>query len=437
MADDAAGCTNLKRLLPFAKKAFDMYQKHQAKKAGDGGDGGTRGGDGLMGMVGGLAGAAGVAPPKWMSTNIGGIGTDADKQLRKNAAASEEAFVGAGTAPGLEVWRVEALKPVRQPPFPAHASFYAGDSYILLHTRRKADNPAALEWDLFFLLGGESSQDEKGAAAIFVVNLDDLLNTKPVQHREVQGSESDLFLNLFGGSIVYLDGGVASGFKSATPEAYAPRLLRVKGANADTVRVSQVPMAAASLNAGDVFLLDAGAELVLYCGSASNPLEQRRGAEVLAALKDERKATGVRLDGEAELADCAPFWAAVSGGVAAPVAPALTDEVDAAAAAAAAAAAGPPKLFQLSDESGSVVITQAAEGSPLLPAAAVTPADVWVVTRGGELYVAVGAAASTAERLFVVNRVEAIAEAVGLPAGARVTFFSKDADRGLWNSFFA
>lgn len=25
---DQAGCTNLKRLLPFAKKAFDMYQKH-------------------------------------------------------------------------------------------------------------------------------------------------------------------------------------------------------------------------------------------------------------------------------------------------------------------------------------------------------------------------------------------------------------------------
>lgn len=148
---DQAGCTNLKRLLPFAKKAFDMYQKHQAKKAGGGGGGGgTRdGAGGLMDMVGGMAGAAGVAPPKWMQTNIGGIGTDEDKALRQKAAASEGALAGAGAAPGLEVWRVEALAPVRQPPFPgSHASFFSGDSYILLHTRAKADNPSALEWDL-------------------------------------------------------------------------------------------------------------------------------------------------------------------------------------------------------------------------------------------------------------------------------------------------
>lgn len=430
MADEA-GCTNLKRLLPFAKKAFDMYQKHQAKKTGggDGGDGPRGGGGGgLMDMMGGLAGAAGVAPPKWMATNIGGIGTDEDKALRQKAAASEGAFAGAGTSPGLEVWRVEALAPVRQPPFPnSHASFFAGDSYILLHTRRKLENPSALEWDLYFLLGSESSQDEKGAAAYFVVNLDDLLGTKPVQHREVQGQESDAFLGLFGGAVVYMDGGVASGFKSGTPEAYGPRLLRVKGANADTVRVSQVPMEAASLNAGDVFLLDAGELLVLYCGSESNPLEQRRGGELLGALKDERKAAGERVDGEAELAACAPFWAAVNGGTPAAVAPAIADAVDV------QAPTGPAKLFKLSDESGSVVIGQTAEGAPL---PAPTPADVWVVTRGTEMFVAVGDGASSAERVYVVNRVDAIVEAVGLPPASRVTFFSRDADRSLWNSFF-
>lgn len=429
---DQAGCTpNLKRLLPFAKKAFDMYQKHQAKKTGggDGGDG-TRGGGGggLMDMVGGLAGAAGVAPPKWMATNIGGIGTDEDKALRQKAAASEGAFAGAGTSPGLEVWRVEALAPVRQPPFPnSHASFFSGDSYILLHTRRKVENPSALEWDLYFLLGSESSQDEKGAAAYFVVNLDDLLGTKPVQHREVQGQESNAFLGLFGGAVVYMDGGVASGFKSGTPEAYDPRLLRVKGANADTVRVSQVPLEAASLNAGDVFLLDAGESLVLYCGSESNPLEQRRGGELLGALKDERKAAGERVDGEAELAANAPFWAAVNGGSPATVAPAIADAVDA------EAPAGPAKLFKLSDESGTVVIGQTAEGTPL---PAPTPADVWVVTRGAEMFVAVGDGASSAERVYVVNRVDAIVDAVGLPPASRVTFFSREADRGLWNSFF-
>lgn len=260
-----------------------------------------------------------------------------------------------------------------------------------------------------------------------MVNLDDLLGTKPVQHREVQGQESEAFLGLFGGAVVYMDGGVASDFKSGTPEAYEPRLLRVKGANADTVRVSQVPLAAASLNAGDVFLLDGGVSLVLYCGSASNPMEQRRGGELLGALKDERKAEGERVDGEEDLAACAPFWAAVNGGTPAPVAAAVADAVEV------EAAEGPTKLFKLSDESGSVVIGQTAEGSPL---PAPTPADVWVVTRGAEMFVAVGDGASTAERVYVVNRVSVIAEAVGLPADCRVTFFSREADRGLWNSFF-
>lgn len=41
----------------------------------------------------------------------------------------EPAFEGAGKQAGLELWRIESLKPVK---IPVTNKFYEGDSYILL-----------------------------------------------------------------------------------------------------------------------------------------------------------------------------------------------------------------------------------------------------------------------------------------------------------------
>lgn len=57
-------------------------------------------------------------------------------------------------------------------------------------------------------LGNECSQDESGAAAIFTVQLDDYLNGRAVQHREVQGFESSTFLGYFKSGIKYKVGWV-------------------------------------------------------------------------------------------------------------------------------------------------------------------------------------------------------------------------------------
>jgi len=244
------------------------------------------------------------------------------RDLRKSAAASDKNFEGAGQKVGLEIWRVENRRTkadtpdfgVKRWPKEDYGSFYTGDSYLVLNTYQVVDPETKkvtdkLAWDVHFWLGNESSQDEIGVAAYKAVELDDLLDDGPVQHRETQGNESALFQSYFKG-IQYLEGGIASGFRSVKPEEYKPRLFQVRRTR-KAVRAWEVPVKASSLNHGDVFVLDAGLTIYTFIGESANAFEKMKGGAIahnLVAARQGKSKTKSELDEQ--------FWSILGGSMA-------------------------------------------------------------------------------------------------------------------------
>eukprot|EP00002_Diphylleia_rotans_P033726 TRINITY_DN719_c0_g4_i1.p1 TRINITY_DN719_c0_g4~~TRINITY_DN719_c0_g4_i1.p1 ORF type:complete len:373 (-),score=99.98 TRINITY_DN719_c0_g4_i1:149-1267(-) len=357
--------------------------------------------------------------PDWKETNVANIGTEEDKAARKAAAETEEAWSGAGQAPGLQIWRIEKMK-VKTWPSEEYGKFFSGDSYILLKTSKKDESSDSLKWDIHFWLGQESSQDEKGVAAYKTVELDDLLNTAPVQHREVQGYESESFLSYFPNGVQLLEGGVESGFRHVEPTSYKPRLLHIKGRR--NCRVFQVPLACSSLNEGDVFILDLGLSIVQWNGKTAHPLEKRKASEIAAAIRSERqgRATVQVLDSGSEGRDGQAFFSSLSGSredVA--EASSLSDE-------AAEKLRISTRVFRLSDATGAMKFTEESVANGVK--SALESKDAFVVDTGSQIFTWIGKDASANERRFAIRYAEQYLTEFSRPSHIPITRVQEGAE---------
>ncbi|URE45117.1 Villin headpiece domain [Musa troglodytarum] len=193
----------------------------------------------------------------------------------------DPAFQGVGQKVGTEIWRIENFQPVPLPKSD-YGKFYSGDTYIILQTT--SGKGGAYLYDIHFWIGKESSQDESGTAAIKTVELDSILGGRAVQHRELQGFESDKLLSYFKPCIIPLEGGFASGFRKPEEEKFETRLYVCRGKR--VVRMKQVPFARSSLNHDDVFILDTEKKIYQFNGANSNIQERAKALEVVQYLKD-------------------------------------------------------------------------------------------------------------------------------------------------------
>lgn len=333
-------------------------------------------------------------------SNVAGLGSDLDKQCRETAAATEKAWAVAGKKVGLQAWRIEKFKVIKNDDA-LGGKFYDDDSYIVLRTYKAKDENGKetdkLKWSIHFWLGATSSQDEYGTAAYKTVELDDFLGGEPVQHREVSGHESNLFLSYFkdAGGIQLLKGGVESGFNHVEPEAFRPRLLHLKGRK--NIRIVEVPLEFASMNEGDVFVMDAGLDIYQWQGKKAGKNEKARAGQFCRTLDDERRGkpeVHVYRQGDSDESEFFSRFPAFTSMDDVKISEDHGDDAE-------WEKTSTKSLFQLSDSSGSMQFELVAEGN--VPKSLLNDNDVFVFDIGCEIYAWVGKGASKDEKKGAMN----------------------------------
>ncbi|KAJ7546195.1 hypothetical protein O6H91_08G029400 [Diphasiastrum complanatum] len=223
------------------------------------------------------------------------------------------AFQNVGQKVGMEIWRIENFNPVPVPKS-GHGRFYSRDSYIILKTT--ALKSGILHHDIHFWLGKDTTQDTEGTASMKSVELDAALGGRAVQHREVQGHETDKFLTYFRPCIIPLQGSFSSGYIKIEAQKHETRLFMSKGKR--VVRVTEVPFARSSLTHEDIFILDTKSKIFQFNGVKSNIHERAKALDAVQYIEhnyhEGKCDIAIVEDGKLVAdADTGEFWAQFGG----------------------------------------------------------------------------------------------------------------------------
>ncbi|XP_019871932.1 gelsolin [Aethina tumida] len=336
----------------------------------------------------------------------------------------EPAFENAGKKEGIEIWRIENFKPV---PYPTndYGKFYTGDSYIILKTSK-----SLRDWDLFFWLGKETTQDESGSAAILTVALDDQLGGGPIEYREIQEHESQKFLSLFPRGIRYLPGGVTSGFNTYV-ETKETRLFHVKGKR--NVRVKQVTPNISSMNQGDCFILDTGDLIYVYIGEKSRNIEKIKAIEAAQAVRDQDHAGKLKIeivDQYSPEEDYSNFFNALGGGSRSAV-PDATDDDDQLFE---LEEENVISLYQVSDASGNLDVKKV--GEKPLEQSMLDSDDCFILDTGAIVFVWIGKGCTPQERRESMNIADKFLKSKNRPQWTKIQRIIQGTEPGAFTQYF-
>ncbi|XP_060128082.1 advillin [Zootoca vivipara] len=343
--------------------------------------------------------------------------------------ALTSAFKTVTNTPGLIIWRIEKMDLVLVPP-KAHGSFYEGDCYVLLSTRKSG---SALSYDIHYWIGKRSSLDEQSCAAIYTTQLDDYLGGVPVQHREVQGHESELFKGYFKQGLIYKKGGVASGLNHVETNVYSiKRLLHVKGKR--NVIAAEVEMSWNSFNVGDVFLLDLGKVIVQWNGPESNKQERMKAMLLAKDIRDRERGGRAEIgvvDGEVEDAspDLMKVMESELGEKFREIQPAIPDEV------VDQQRKTNVSLYRVSDSGGKMQVTEEAK-RPLMQDM-LSHDDCYILDHGGmKIYVWKGKGATKMEKQTAMSKALEFVQMKGYPSSTNLETVHDGAESAMFKQLF-
>ncbi|CAL8294161.1 unnamed protein product [Lota lota] len=340
-------------------------------------------------------------------------------------------FPNVSRKPGLQIWTINNMEMV---PVPAQGfgNFFEGDCYLVLYVDPKQPSAGGAA-DIHYWIGSSSSQDEQGAAAILVSQLDESLGGSPVQHRQVQGAESPTFRSYFKNGLIYKKGGVASGFQHVETNCYSIlRLLQVKGRK--DVTATEVNMSWNSFNKGDIFLLDMGKNIIQWNGPQSNRREKLKAVLLAQDIRDRERGGRAQINvvegsDEEDYPELMKMMMAVLGQRTGQIKDAIPDESPN------MAQNHNVKLYHVSDNSGKLVVQEVA--SQPLTQDLLHSTDCYIVDQGGfSLLVWKGRQASQEERRSALSSAVGFIKAKNYPASTNVEVMTEGGESAIFKHLF-
>jgi len=184
-----------------------------------------------------------------------------------------------------------------------------------------------------------------------------------------------------------------------------------------------------SLNAGDVFILDADTIIYQWQGNESSRLERAKAVETCIKIRDDQHCSRSRITVVKQGEEPEEFWKELGG-----KGPIKTAEEGGSDAETGNAVKKEVKLYWICDESGSMEITEITD-RPLVKDM-LKSEDAYILDTGSELYAWVGKGATKRERIAAMANAEAFLSMQGRPANTPITRICDGGEPPVFKSCF-